>query len=240
MVVRAGFAISLREVTGRFSLGALCSPTPLSRVVVSSGRVGHPKLRVTKCFRFFSTDHVRVVNGDRRDFVGHFAPRGTRREVERCFGCGPTTIIIYHSLRFSSGCVRVTGRYNIPILGAGRSASAFSTTLVTFLGLGLTPHVARRNILIRICNRNVLLVNRDNMNGDRATVRLMGHKRHLVTSSTIRVHHMSSGSLINATPSGVHRFVRLQKVNVVGTDHVFNTNTIGLARGVSLVVGVRR
>lgn len=124
-------------------------------------------------------------------------------------------------------------------MGAGRRASPFLTGLVRCLGADLTPHVAHRNILYRICNRNILVVNRDNTNGSRATIRLVGENRHLVTSSTIRVEHASTHALVNSSPGGVHRFVRLHNVNVVGTHHLFNVNSIGSARGVGVIVDLR-
>lgn len=104
----------------------------------------------------------------------------------------------------------------------------------------LTPYVSVRNILISMCNRNILVANRDKVNGDRTTLRLVGQKRHLIDSSIMRLHGIDSIALINSTPSVAERFVRLHNVNVVSIGALFNIRDIGSARSISLIVGLRR
>lgn len=105
--------------------------------------------------------------------------------------------------------------------------------------MGLTPYVSVRKILISMCNIKILVVKRDKVNGDRTTLRLVGHKRHLIASSIIRVHGIDSRALINSTPSVAERFVRLHNVKVISMGSVFNMRDMERARGVSLIVALR-
>lgn len=207
---------------------------------MSAIRVGEPKLRLANCLRFFSGGQVRILNGARFSCLNECNPRTRGVIVSSVFDFNPPTMVVYHSVRPSGTVLRDTGLRGISVFDAPRDASSLATSLMRCLGGRLTPEVAHRNILIRICNRNYLLANSDNINGDRATVRLVGHNRHLITSSTMRVEEATRAALCNRSPRGVHRFVRLQNVKVVGTEGLFNVNTVGLRRGVSVMVGLRR
>lgn len=236
-----GFGISLGGLARGIDLSIICAPGKLRRVGIRVTRIGHPNLFLTKCCSCFSGLQLRVLNLTRVGFLSNLSTRGQCRQLSRLFDRRPPTIVIYHDrrLRPFPRVLRLTRGRKITLLHSGRVAYALVNDLVDILGLRLTPHVAHRNILIRICNRKVLVLNSDNVNGDRLTVRLIGHNRHLITSSTIRLHGISGHRVVNATPRGVHRFVRLHNVNVIGITHIFNMNTIGRDRDLSLIIRLR-
>ena len=230
------YTVTLKEIIDEFDLESIYLPADAVKLFVSETEINRPGLQLVGFYEYFNNERVQIVGKAEFAYLATLDETARREHLEMLFAQHVPAIIITRELPYFPEMVELAEQYEVPLLRAKDSTSAFMSALIAYLNLHLAPRITRHGVLMEVCGEGMLILGESGVGKSETAVELIKRGHRLVADDAVEIRKVSNISLVGSSPENIRHFLELRGIGIVNARRLFGMGSVKVTEKIDMIV----
>ena len=127
-------------------------------------------------------------------------------------------------------------RHNIPLLGTSAATSQFSSELIYYLNLQLSPATSIHGVLVDVYGEGLLITGESGIGKSEAALELVRRGHRLVADDVVEIRKINEHTLRGSAPGVLRHLIELRGIGIIDVKSLFGVECVKDSQNIDLVI----
>ncbi len=228
--------VGLDKIIEEMKLVPVYLPDKAENILIGRKEITRPGFPLMGFYNCFERERIQIIGNTECEYLVSLGEEEAARRLETFFATKPAAVIYTHSNRVHDEAYEAAKKYEVPLLSADRSTSAFLAALVAFLNLSLAPRITRHGVLVEVYGEGVLILGDRGIGKSETAIELIKRGHRLVADDAVEIKKVSDKTLVGAAPEIIRHYMELRGIGIVDVRRLFGMGSVKDTEKIDLII----
>ena len=218
-------SVTLKEIIDEFELEVISDCNKIDDVLVTTAEVNRPGLELAMNVEYFGTDRIQIIGKVESAYLDSLTAIERDNRLEDFFKLGFPCMIVARGLEVFPELLRVSKKYNIPILSTNDITSRLLSGLIRYLNVRLAPRVSRHGVLAEVYGEGILILGDSGVGKSETALELVKRGHRLVADDVVEISKVSDKTLVGTAPDIIRHFMEIRGIGILDVKNLYGVGS---------------
>lgn len=230
------YSVSLEKVIKDNKLETLYTPKSPADIYITSKDINRPGLILAGYEDYFEPERIQIVGLSEIGYLTGLPVLERQLVLERFFAKHPAAVLISRNLEPVEDFMRLSQKYEVPILRSPDSTSNCMAMLIAYLSLELAERITRHGVLVEVSGEGVLIVGDSGVGKSETAIELIKRGHRLIADDAVEIRKASSKTLVGQAPDNIRHYIEVRGVGIINARQIFGMGAVKLTEKIDMVI----
>lgn len=230
------YSVSLEKVIKDNKLETLYTPKSPADIYIASKDINRPGLILAGYEDYFEPERIQIVGLSEIGYLTGLPVLERQLVLERFFAKHPAAVLISRNLEPVDDFMRLSQKYEVPILRSPDSTSNCMAMLIAYLSLELAERITRHGVLVEVSGEGVLIVGDSGVGKSETAIELIKRGHRLIADDAVEIRKASSKTLVGQAPDNIRHYIEVRGVGIINARQIFGMGAVKLTEKIDMVI----
>lgn len=230
------YSVSLEKVIKDNKLETLYTPKSPADIYITSKDINRPGLILAGYEDYFEPERIQIVGLSEIGYLTGLPVLERQLVLERFFAKHPAAVLISRNLEPVDDFMRLSQKYEVPILRSPDSTSNCMAMLIAYLSLELAERITRHGVLVEVSGEGVLIVGDSGVGKSETAIELIKRGHRLIADDAVEIRKASSKTLVGQAPDNIRHYIEVRGVGIINARQIFGMGAVKLTEKIDMVI----
>lgn len=207
-------------------------------IEITSPDVNRPALQLTGFFEYFDVDRVQIIGNVENAYLMLQSSEYKENLYKHLLSLPIPCFIFCRGIQPEERFIEIAQENHIPVFSTQKHTSSFTSEIIKWLHVELSPVIVIHGCLVDIYGVGVLIQGESGIGKSEATIELIKRGHRLVADDAVEIHKVSDITLFGTAPAITKHFVELRGIGIIDVKTLFGVQSFNETKTIELVVNL--
>ena len=228
--------VSVSKISEKLDLKNFTTEMDLKKCKIECSDVNRPALQLAGYLEHFEPSRCQIIGNVEYAYIEQMDDETKKKRYSDFLKYDIPCIIFCRNLEPDEIFMEEAKKYEIPILGTGRSTSEFTAELIYVLAEQLAPCVTIHGVLVDVYGEGLMITGESGIGKSEAALELIRRGHRLVTDDVVEIRKINEHTLIGTSPDITRHFIELRGIGIIDVKTLYGVECVKEKQQIDLVI----
>ena len=230
--------VTLTKIIKEFDLEEITSFGTEDNIHITVADCTRPGLQLAGYYDHFGHDRLQLMGNMEMAFLARLDSRERENCLDKLFAQKiPCMVIARHREPFPE-LIKISQKYQIPLLRARDATSTFMSTLIKYLNIELAPMVSLHGVLVEIHGEGVLILGESGVGKSETAIEIVKRGHRLIADDLVEVRRVSDTTLLGRAPQMLRHLLELRGLGIIDVKELYGVSSVKMQESINFVINL--
>ena len=226
----------LSDIARQLSLVNFTDKINLEEHSVLIPDINRPALQLNGFYEHFEAERIQLLGMVENAYLRQKSPEERADIFETLLSHDIPAMILCRSFEPEDSLLEAAYRHNIPLLGTSAATSQFSSELIYYLNLQLSPATSIHGVLVDVYGEGLLITGESGIGKSEAALELVRRGHRLVADDVVEIRKINEHTLRGSAPGVLKHLIELRGIGIIDVKSLFGVECVKDSQNIDLVI----
>nr|WP_288975395.1 HPr(Ser) kinase/phosphatase [uncultured Shuttleworthia sp.] len=226
----------LSDIARQLSLVNFTGKINLEEHSVLIPDINRPALQLNGFYEHFEAERIQLLGMVENAYLRQKSPEERADIFETLLSHDIPAMILCRGFEPEDSLLEAAYRNNIPLLGTSAATSQFSSELIYYLNLQLSPATSIHGVLVDVYGEGLLITGESGIGKSEAALELVRRGHRLVADDVVEIRKINEHTLRGSAPGVLRHLIELRGIGIIDVKSLFGVECVKDSQNIDLVI----
>ena len=226
----------LSDIARQLSLVNFTDKINLEEHSVLIPDINRPALQLNGFYEHFEAERIQLLGMVENAYLRQKSPEERADIFETLLSHDIPAMILCRGFEPEDSLLEAAYRNNIPLLGTSAATSQFSSELIYYLNLQLSPATSIHGVLVDVYGEGLLITGESGIGKSEAALELVRRGHRLVADDVVEIRKINEHTLRGSAPGVLRHLIELRGIGIIDVKSLFGVECVKDSQNIDLVI----
>lgn len=198
--------------------------------------INRPALQLNGFYEHFEAERIQLLGMVENAYLRQKSSEERADIFEKLLSHDIPAMILCRGFEPEDSLLEAAYRHNIPLLGTNAATSQFSSELIYYLNLQLSPATSIHGVLVDVYGEGLLITGESGIGKSEAALELVRRGHRLVADDVVEIRKINEHTLRGSAPGVLRHLIELRGIGIIDVKSLFGVECVKDSQNIDLVI----